>query len=294
MVDKLGNRTDAKIKICIIGKDGPVAQLLHPLGIAHNDIAHMSIILQMVDEQLSSLTSEVKLVVSGGGFIQIDHAQTYDQETWRSEQIIDELTGLVQEKMRLVATALKGSSRDFVIGVDISDNQNEGNGQFAVLLGAGEIKTIAWKSFPYREESEWLAGFGSAKGRNSPRIASTVLGKVILLVCHDAQAYNHRTQALVGRAHLPTPRKQAIDSMMQTMRSERPEWAFSLIHRIDKEGSIKPFRNSYNQIHQDYGVPAVVGAFGYDKNFRAILERLANRTQYPDGKAAVVAILEVS
>jgi len=291
---KSGKRTVAKININIVGKYGPIAQLLHPFWIARNNIKNMSHILQMLDEQLSLSTSEVKLVVSGGGFIEINHAEMYSQKTWRSEETIDELVRFVQTKMQLVANALKDSRRDFVIGVDVFDTQGIGGGQFAVLISAGEIKTIAWKSYPAGEESKWLVGFGSPKGRNSPRIASTVLGKVMLLVCHDAQAYNHRNRALVGRAYSPTPRQQVINVMIEMVKIEKPKWAFNLIHKIDKKGSIKTFRKSYTQIKQDYLVPAVVGAFGYGTNIQETLGQLANMIQYPDGKAGVVVILEVS
>ena len=291
---KSGNRTDAKIKVRIIGEHGPVAQMLHPFWIARNDISAMSNALQMVDDQLSLLTSGVRLVVSGGGFIEISHTTTYSPKTWRSEKTLDELTDVVRARMQLVATALKDSERDYVIGVDVFDTQDTGGGQFAVFLSAGKISTIAWKSYPVGEESKWLAGFSTDKGRNSPRITSGALGKAMLLVCHDSQAYNHRNSALVSRAYSPTHRQQAINSMVKMIKAEKPEWAFSLIHQIDKEGSIRTFRNSYSQIHQDYRVPAVVGAFGYGPKVQPILERLAHRAQYPDGKAGVVAILEVN
>jgi hypothetical protein len=289
-----GERTDAKIKVHVIGEQGSVAQMLHPLWIARNDISHMSNALRLVDGQLSLLTSGVKLVVSGGGFIEISHTNTYSPKTWKSEKTIDELTTVVRAKMQLVATALKDSERDYVIGVDVFDMQGTGGGQFAVFIRAGEISTIAWKSYPVDEESKWLAGFGTDKGRNSPRIVSSALGKAMLLVCHDSQAYNHRNSANVSRAYSPTHRQHVINGMVRMMKAEKPEWIFSLIHQIDKEGSIRTFRNSYSQIHQDYRVPAVVGAFGYSPNVQTILERLAHRAQFPDGKAGVVAILEVN
>lgn len=292
---KSGKRTDAKIKVHVIGEHGPVAQMLHQFWIARNDISLMSNALRMVDDQLFLLTSGVRLVVSGGGFIEIFHTKTYSPKTWKSEKILDELTDVVRARMQLVATALKDSERDYVIGVDVFDMQKTGGGQFAVFLSAGEISTIAWKSYPFgKEESKWLAGFGTDKGRNSPRIVSSALGKAMLLVCHDSQAYNHRNSASVSRAYSPTHRQHVINGMVKMIKAEKPEWAFSLIHQIDKELSIRTFRNSYSQIHQDYRVPAVVGAFGYGRNVQTILEWLAHKAQFPDGKAGVVAILEVN
>lgn len=291
---KSGSRTDTKIRIRIVGEQGPVAQLLHPFGITRHDIPVTSSVLQMADDQLSLLTTGVKLVVSGGGFIEVSQDKAYSPKTWKSEKTLDELEDLVRTKMQLVATALKGSERNYVIGVDVFDAQDIGGGQFVAFLSAGEVVTIAWKSYPVGEESKWLAGFGTDKGRNSPRIVSSDLGKAMLLICHDSQAYNHRNMALVRRANSPTHRQQAINSMVKMMKVEKPDWAFSLIHQIDKEGSIRTFRNSYSQIHKDYRVPAVVGAFGYGTNVQPILEQLARRAQYPDGKAGVVVILEAN
>ena len=287
MAAKSGKRTDANIKVRVIGEHGPVAQMLHPFWIARNDISVMSNALRMVDDQLTVLTSGVRLVVSGGGFIEISHTKTYSPKTWKSEKTLDELIDLVRAGMQLVATALKDSERDYVIGVDVFDTQDTGGGQFAVFLSAGEIKTIAWKSYPVLKESKWLAGFGTDKGRNSPRIVSTALGKIMLLICHDSQAYNHRNSALVSRAYSPTHRKQAINGMVKMIKVEKPEWAFSLIHQIDKEGSMRTFRNSYSQIHRDYHVPAVVGAFGYGPNVQTTLEWLAHRAQFPDEKGVL-------
>ncbi len=82
--------------------------------------------------------------------------------------------------------------------------------------------------------------------------------------------------------------------MTRMIKAEKPKWALNLIHQIDKEGSIKTFRNSYTQIHRDYGVPAIVGAFGYGKNVQVNLRQLASKAQYPDEKAGIVVILEVA
>lgn len=289
---KSGQRAREKPKIQIIGAHSPVAQLLHPFWLARDDIVSMGYVLQLLDERLSSSAPEVRLVVSGGGLIQINHNRRCSYKTWRSEEALEELVDLVRERMRSVANALEESKRDFVIGVDVLDAIDTPVGQFAVLVTGGEIETIAWKSFPVGGESKWLAGFGTVKGRNSPRIVSTALGKTLLLVCHDSQAYNHRNRALILRAHRSTLRTKVINSMTELIKAEKPEWALNLIHQIDKEQSIKTFRTSYTQIHSDYGVPGILGAFGYGPNVQAKVARLATRTQYPDGKAGVVAILE--
>jgi hypothetical protein len=290
---KSGERIVTEKKVKIIGQHGQVAQLLHPILVARDDIETMSHDLQLVEEQLSLSAPNVKLVISGGGLIEIYLSKSYTRKSWKSEDTLNELIEIVQPKIQRVAAALRESRRDYILGVDVFDVNNIGGGQFAVLVRAGEVKTIVWKSYPVGEESKWLAGFGTEKGMNSPRMISTVLGKTMLLVCHDAQAYNHRNQALVSRAHIPTPRQKVIENMKNMIKIEKPEWAFNLIHRIEKQGSINPFRNSYNQIHKDHQVSAVVGAFGYGSDVKAVLEKLAKKAQSPEGKSGVVVILEV-
>jgi hypothetical protein len=283
-----------EISICVIGNKSPVAQLLHPLCIARDDISIMSDILQRVDQHLSEQTKGVKLVVSGGGFIEINHHQTYISTTWRSPQTLKDLKILVQTKIQPVATALKHSKRDYIIGVDVFDTNDKGGGQFAVLIRKGKISAIVWKSYPTVKEDRHLAGFGTDLGLNSPRIVDTNLGKVgkvgkaILLICHDSQAYNPRSKATASRP----ARLKVIEKMENMIKENNPEWAFNLIHRIDKEGSIKTFRTSYIRIHKKFNVPSVIGAFGYSEDVREILTKLAEKTQYPNGKASVVVILE--
>jgi hypothetical protein len=67
---KVGDRISSVPRFRILGNFGPVAQLLHPLWIARNDVRSMSNILKNIDDELSRLHN-VKLVVSGGGFIEM-------------------------------------------------------------------------------------------------------------------------------------------------------------------------------------------------------------------------------
>ncbi|MBI2487588.1 MAG: hypothetical protein HYW01_11690 [Deltaproteobacteria bacterium] len=288
---KAGKRINAKLRFRIVGNSGPVAQLLHPLWIPRDDIPLMGNILKAIDDEVSMLP-KVRLVVSGGGFIEICLNEHFTRKSWKSKGTLDKLTNLVSERVKPVAETLKGSMRDYVIGVDVFDKNEIGGGQFAVVLNSGEIKTVAWKSFPVLEEQNWLAGFSTRKGRQSPRIVATSLGTTMVLVCHDAQAYNHRNQALVNCADLPTYRAHAIREMDRVMRGSIPKWVFSLIHQIEKEESLKSFQSSYKQIHEDYKHrPTVVGSFGYGRRIQ-IPERLVELAQFPRGKAKVSIILE--
>lgn len=288
---KSGNRSDARLKFRVIGNSGPVAQLLHPLWIVRDDILVMGNILTTIDKELSMLT-ELRLVVSGGGFIEINLNEHFTRKAWKSEDTLAKLTNLVSERVKPVAEMLRGSARDYVIGVDVFDKNGIGGGQFAAVLIGGEIKAIAWKSYPVLEEQNWLAGFGTSKGRQSPRVVSTSLDTTMVLICHDAQAYNHRNLALVSRAQSPTHRAHVIREMNRVMNGSAPQLVLNLIHQIEKEGSLKSFKNSYKQIHEDYRHgPTVVGSFGYGQKVRTP-ELLADVAQYPKGTANVTIIIE--
>lgn len=290
---KSGIRISSKLKIRILGKSGSVAQLLHPLWIARNDVPSMGNILKAIDNELSALP-EVKLMVSGGGLIEIYMNDYFSNKFWRAEETLKRLTNFVLGKVKFIAEALKNSARNYIIGVDVFDKHKTGGGQFAVVFSNGDIKTVAWKSYPVLDEANWLAGFGTSKGRQSPRIVSTVLGKTMVLVCHDAQAYNHRNKALVNRAQSITPRAQSIREMDKLMEDFKPKWVFNLIHQIEKPESLSTFRTSYKQIHEDYKHgPSVIGSFGYGQKIHKP-EIPAESAQFPRNMARVRIILEAT
>jgi hypothetical protein len=151
MCAKAGKRINAKLRFRIVGNSGPVAQLLHPLWIARDDIPFMGNILEAIDDEVSMLP-KLRLVVSGGGFIEIRLNEHFTRKSWKSKETLDKLTNLVSERVKPVAEKLKGSMRDYVIGVDVIDKNEISGGQFAVVLNSGEIKTVAWKSYPVLEE----------------------------------------------------------------------------------------------------------------------------------------------
>lgn len=139
--------------------------------------------------------------------------------------------------------------------------------------------------------SSWLAGFGTAIGRNSPRIVSTSLGKGIVLVCHDSQAYNHRNRANVRKALRKTPRRLVMDKMDKEMSVHKPQWGFNLIHWIGAPKNLRTFSTSYKQIAQDnLWNPKIIGAFGYDRGVKKDLEELAKRAKYPQENGVVIVL----
>jgi hypothetical protein len=279
-------RINTKTRIHILGANSPVAQMLHPLWIDRTNLSAMGDILSSVDRELSTKKPEVRLVVGGGGFLEIDQAEPYRFS-------LNGLIEFVQVNVKPLADILKNSKCEYVFGVDVFDGDDRGIGQFAVVLNKGYQKTIAWKSYPVVDEDCYLAGFGTPQGWQSPRFITTLLGQTAVLVCHDAQAFNHRQKALVSRAVRVTPRKQVITEMNRQMEENRPAWIFNHIHQIKKQGSIKTFRTSYKQIHEDYNHhPKVVGSFGYGKKVQNLLESIAQNAQFPNGSASVIVILE--
>lgn len=53
----------------IIVNHGPIAQILHPLGVARNNFPLMAQIIRDIDIELSKKTRNVQLVLTGGGFL---------------------------------------------------------------------------------------------------------------------------------------------------------------------------------------------------------------------------------
>ena len=182
----------------IKGSQGPIAQLLHPCWVSRN----VSQVLPFLKEIDNKLNKDIKLVLSGGGLIEIiKSSKEIKIEDWNSEEMLETLVLLVQKELQPIPNFTKKNNREYIIGVDVAiKNSKEyyGVGQFAVVFSGG-LQSIVWKSYPVEDEHKWLAGFGTNGGRNSRRIVSTSLGKGIVLVCHDSQAYNHRNRTNVRR-----------------------------------------------------------------------------------------------
>jgi hypothetical protein len=188
---------------------------------------------------------------------------------------------------------LPPSSRDYIFGIDFVSN-NSGVGQFGVLARENKVQAIIWKSYPVGTEDNSLAGFGTAKGRSCPRVFDTNMGRTMVLVCHDAQAFNHRNKALVGRAFGQTARSAAMSEMAHQMKTEQPAWILNLIHFIDNPASMKTFHRSLKQISTDHAWhPKAIGAFGYGKDVYASLASLAAECQFPPRTSECVLVIEV-
>ncbi|MCL0048265.1 hypothetical protein M1N20_02305 [Dehalococcoidia bacterium] len=276
---------------------GPVAQILHPLSLKRDDVFLMSDRIKKVESRISKEAPDVKVVVTGGGFVEIHADGLVARREWRSQKCLERLLAFVEERLTPFTEALGGARRDYVIGIDVLiDDWRIGQfpiGQFAVVFVTGKIESVVWKSYPVKKEADFLAGFGTCKGRRSPRFVTTSLGKSLILVCHDAQVYNHRSHVLVHSAHGPTPRMRVMDEMREQMEEERPLWAFNPVHWIEKAENMKTFFTSYKQIATDHNwKPSVVGAFGYGPCVYHQLESLAQKAQYPPNTARCAIVIE--
>lgn len=278
----------------LCNEGGPVAQLLYPHWMARDDASFMGDILANVEHQCVTNADDVRVVVTGGGFMEIRSGASTRNSYWRTEKGLDTALSHVEKAASILADAIKGSQRDYVIGIDVLVGEH-GVGQFAVVITRNGGTSTIWKSYPVGDEARFLAGFGTPKGRGSPRIITTAIGSSLILVCHDAQAFNRRHFALVNKTSSSTPRKLAMDKMRSQMHLEQPTHAFSLIHNIGKLESLKTFSTSYKQICKDHNwKPTVVGAFGYDSCVCHQLRSLAKRAQYPSGVCRCVMNLELT
>ncbi|MCJ7544228.1 MAG: hypothetical protein MUP47_06635 [Phycisphaerae bacterium] len=268
------------------GKGSEVAQLLYPRSIERHDVALLSRLLARMETLCGAETPSVRVVVTGGGLLELLPSTGRPPGGWGLRAASDR----ANEAAAAFKEALSQAKRDYIIGVDVFAGPRT-VGQFACVVRQGREPVIVWKSFPVGQEANYLAGFGTLDGRCSPRIVETAVGKSLILVCHDAQAFNHRNIGLVRKATQETPRRAAMNEMQRQMQEQQPEWAFNLIHQIDKPGSLRTFSTSYQQIHDDHGwSPCVVGSFGYGQDVRPDLACLAAQAQYPRGLACGIAL----
>jgi hypothetical protein len=207
--------------------------------------------------------------------VQLDGQRGY--RYWETEAALDRLLSKCANVASPILSRLPQTTRDYLFGIDFISGGN-GVGQFGLLARAGKGHTIVWKSYPAGTEANTLAGFGTAKGRLCPRVFDSNIGRAMVLVCHDAQAFNHRNKALVGRAYGQTLRSAAMSEMARQMETEQPPWILNLIHFIDKPASVMTFHKSLKQISTDHiWHPKAIGAFGYGESVRASLARLATQ-----------------
>lgn len=243
----------------------------------------------------SKLPDKTRIVITGGGFVSLEYPRTsVPHPTRREQKFLDHLRSWTLKKVAPLVSALqKTQKREFLVGVDVLVG-GEGSGQFGLWVGeSGPI--LVSKRLPVEKESVYLAGVDTSQTTNGPRVVESSIGRVMILVCHDAQAFNHLTKHRVQRAQTLTPRGRAIRELERIAEEEKPEWAFNLIHSVRKDGSVTKFRTSFKQIHTDCDShPSVLGAFGYGFGKQGVAAQWLTGLRYPEGTEAIPVVIESS
>lgn len=279
---------------------GPVLQVLYNYHKAIDRDGAARVLLD-IDARCDA---SVKLVVTGGAFVWITRPNIPDEGRWlRSVEGLRALTEEVREEGRALVRGLatKGH-RDFIVGVDVCVGKDEEchAGQFAVVVRRGrEEPVVVSKALPVGREDRYLAGFGTREARSVPRVVPTAAGRTLVLVCHDAQAFNHLTKARIDNADAPTPRAQALRAVRRQVprpvgdRGGPIDCAVNLVHWVEEAGNTKTFRTSHRQLRDDR-VPgaSVYGAFGFPE--AASDEAVASwaaRLRTPGSRPGAIAIV---
>lgn len=260
-------KLDGKASVVDIGGRGEVLQVLYDydLEISAKDAER---VLLDIDARCDS---SVKLILTGGAFMWICRPEiSRAPKHLLSAAGLKELTDAVRDETRSLVKELSSrAKRDFVIGVDVYVGEEEDRhaGQFAVVIRRNvTTATIIPKMLPVGGESGYLAGFGTAEARRVPHVVDTALGRTLVLVCHDAQAFNHFTKAKIDNADGVTGRERVVNAMRRQLKA-LPTHALNLVHWVERAGNLKTFRVSYKQLQEDHqrlNLKEVVGAFGFD------------------------------
>lgn len=262
---KLGTRNGSVVEI---GGRGPVLQVAADYDLEISTADALAI-LKEIDQRCDP---GVKVVFTGAAFMwfrcpEIPSAPRY----LKTEAALDALTKVAREKTRALVQQLSSQSqREFIVGVDLYVGAEERHaGQFAVVIRPGrDHAEIVPKMLPVGAESAYLAGFGTKAARQARHVVDTALGRTLVLICHDAQCFNHLTEARTANASEKTPRARAVHAMKRQLGgSARVDYALNLIHSVARDGNLKTFRVSHKQLFDDNpaaGLVDVVGSFGFD------------------------------
>jgi hypothetical protein len=272
----------------VVPGSGPVAQVAHPISMKWNPRVATDTLIAAAEK----VPNDVVLLVTGGGYISLDYPKN-----WLSDADLRQPSFLatlhrwtlaeVSDVIRVIGEA---PERDFVVGVDVSVN-GPGPGQFALWVGRGGCALIP-KRFPVGEEVKRLAGVDAPQPVPYPRIVNTRLRPTLLLVCHDAQAYNRRNRGAVLRARKSTSRGRAISELDQARATPGLKWALNVVHWIEGEPNTRTFRISYDQLRTDFtGAIHVAGGFGYGRVAVESVPGLLDRMVAPRGMTLTKVII---
>jgi hypothetical protein len=235
----------------------------------------------------AKLPKETRVVLTGGGFISLAYPHTgHTLRTVRQVAFLQQLGNWTEKELDAALYAIEQSKndRDFVIGIDVFVN-GMGSGQFALWIGPNGCALVA-KRFPVNGEDRYLAGLDAPAPLLGQRIVPTAARPTLLLICHDAQAYNHRNCALVANASWTTPRARAIQELRPLRTTPGLAWALNLVHWVQGQANTRTFSTSYSQMRTDppSGPQNVAGSFGYDSGMDVmavaqLLEKMVSPTR---------------
>jgi hypothetical protein len=245
----------------IVPQPSSVGQVAHPVSIRWSPRDAVTALV----EATTQIPSTVGVLITGGGFIQLSYPQvSFGDRELRQTAFLSKLHAWTLSELTATAELAKSSRCDLVIGVDVNLN-GRGVGQFVAWFGsAGTGLALVPKRFPVGDEARFLAGVDARQPFPYPRVVTTQAGSALLLVCHDAQAYNHRNRANVARAKQITARSRAMQELHEARKSPGLVWALNAIHSIDRKASTRTFRTSYKQLRSDFpGDVSVAAGIGY-------------------------------
>ena len=279
------------VKFSIEAHGPEIAQVAHPKAQPFDSEGAAKVLTELSQV----LPESVRMIVTGGGFVTL----TYDGEApkksiRRKTAFLETLRKWTSARVKdLVAALRKVEGREFLVGIDVLVD-GDGSGQFGLWIRQTG-STLVSKRFPVNNEATYLAGVEAEQQERGPRVVKSTLGTAMVLVCHDAQAFNHLTIARVNNAKAkePGPRKRGMNELHEIARDEKPRWMFDLIHSVANAGNLKTFKRSFEQIHADcLSTPSVVGAFGYGTGKAKQAAGWLAQLRQPPGLNAVTVVIE--
>jgi hypothetical protein len=274
----------------VLPGEGPVAQVAHPISLRWTP----RVAAETLIAASAKVPNNVFLLVTGGGYISFDYpdARLSDGELRHTAFLATLHRWTLAQLSEVLGLIGDAPERDFVIGVDVSVS-GRGSGQFALWVGRRDEYALVPKRFPAKEEAGHLAGVDAPQPGPYPRVVNTRLGPTLLLVCHDAQAYNRRNRGLVLKARKSTSRGRAISELDRARSSFGLTWALNLVHRIELASNTRTFGISYHQLRTDFvGDINVAGGIGYGRIAVEAIPELLDRMVAPRGMILTKVIVQ--
>ncbi|MBA2435931.1 MAG: hypothetical protein H0V54_12780 [Chthoniobacterales bacterium] len=239
---------------------GLVAQVAHPTSLRWTATQALETLVRAA----SKLPESVELLIAGAGFISLAYGGKQESKSqMRQAEFLARLHDWTHATITNLLLSVPASNRELVFGIDV-DVQGVRSGQFMAWVGRSGLVLIP-KRYPSGAEDRFLAGVDAAHSSSYSRILDTNVGPTLMLVCHDAQVFNHRNQANVKRAKRVTARTRAAGELQRRV-NRRITWGLNAVHEIKSQPNTLTFRNSYRQLRDDLQPDIrVCAGTGYDQ-----------------------------